>query len=172
MHTYVGSRGSGLNFTVVYTDAETDKEVRHHVRLKDGQFQTDNDELAAAIDDAIKTRIAIRSRCRKADRAAAEKMALEHAQQLKATGAQKGGVSTIAMKQAMSTEQQRRDAEITASGIDKVKMAQDESLILTEPVLDPVVAMNIPEENVESVDDNVKPAPKLNLGASLAKKGA
>lgn len=177
MHTYVGSRGSGLNFTVVYKDADTDKEVRYLVRLKDGQFQTDNDQIAAAIDEALAKNVTIRSRCKKADRSAAEKMAREHAEQMRNTGAQKGGVSSIMMKNAMSTEQQRRDTEIVAAGIDKVKTAEEESLVLSEPVYDPVVqevkreVAETPEGSVLGEVGKPNPAPKLNLGASLAKKG-
>lgn len=131
-HTYVSSRNSGLNFTAVYKDAETDKEIRYRVKFENGQFQTDNDDIAEAIDKLIAKVMNIRSRCKKADKAAAEKLVAEHRKQMENTGAHKGGVTSIAMQNAMSAEMQDRDAELSKAGVDKQAVADDESLILTE----------------------------------------
>jgi len=131
-HTYVSSRNSGLSFTAIYKDAETEQDVRYRVKFENGQFQTDNDLIADAIDKLIATVMNIRSRCKKADKSAAEKLVAEHKKQMEMTGAHKGGVTSIAMQNAMNTEMQTRDAELAGAGVDKVAVANDESLILTE----------------------------------------
>ena len=51
-HVYVAEHASGFNFAVVTENAKG-KETRHRVRFEKGQFATDDDKLAAAIDEAI-----------------------------------------------------------------------------------------------------------------------
>jgi hypothetical protein len=131
-HTYVSSRNSGLSFTAIYKDAETEQDVRYRVKFENGQFQTDNDLIAEAIDKLIASVMNIRSRCKKADKAAAEKLVAEHQKQMATTGAHKGGITASAMHTAMHTELQTRDEELSKTGVDKVALANEESLVLTE----------------------------------------
>lgn len=144
-HVYVAKHASGLNFTVVLKEEDSDKEVRQHVRFTNGQFQTDDDKLATAIDKLLETNQAIRIRCQKADKAAAEQMALQHKARLATTGAHKGGVTADAIKQSMNTHMQDREAQLQAEGADRQQFADEESLVLSEDANDTGEAAEIPK---------------------------
>ena len=131
-HVYVASRAKGFNFTVVMEDKKG-KETRRRVVFEHRQFQTDDDALAAAIDEAIAEYPGISRNVRKADKAAAEELAIQHAAELKRTGAVKGGVTAEAAKMAMDTSLAQRDIELRAKAekVD-VEAFADENLQLTE----------------------------------------
>lgn len=128
-HIYIAKQAKGLKFRVTVDDKDV------VVRFKDGQFSTEDDELAAQIDAALQ-KSTIRRFCQKADRTAALKLAAEHQAMLKRTGAHKGGITAGAMKDAMNTELNRRDAELHDAAGDSIKeqFAEKESLVLTEAV--------------------------------------
>ena len=130
-HVYVAERASGFNFTVPMEDAKG-KETRHRVRFEKGQFKTDDDELAAAIDELMATQIGIRKHCRKAYRAAAEKLSRAQRKMMETSGAHKGGVTSDAAKQAMTDSLAQRDKQLRDAGVDKAAFAEDESLVLSE----------------------------------------
>lgn len=125
-HIYVARQAKGLKFRVTVDDKDV------IIKFENGQYSTDDDELAAVIDEAVK-KPAVGRFCQKADRAAALQMAAQHQAMLKRTGAMKGGVTAGAMKVASEAEKQMRDAELNQ--IDptlKDQFDQDENLVLTD----------------------------------------
>ena len=129
-HVYVAERASGFNFTVILEDAEG-KETRRRVRFEKGQFKTDDDELAAAIDWALEHTPNLARFCRKTDRAAAEALAKQHAAMLARQGAVKGGVTAEAAKHAMDTSLAERDLQLRSQHVDGQAFAESD-LMLTE----------------------------------------
>ncbi len=133
-HVYVAERASGFNFTVIFPrKKKRDKEVRVRVRFEKGQFKTDDDKLAKAIDLLLATKPSISRNCRKADQAAALKLALRHKALMDRTGAHKGSVTADATKRAMTTALEERDKELREYNVDEKAFA-DESLQLTETI--------------------------------------
>ena len=125
-HIYIAKQAKGLKFRVTVGD----KDVT--IKFENGQYSTDDDELAQAIDDVMKISTIGRF-CQKADKAAALQMAAQHQAMLKRTGAFKGGVTASAIKDAGDAEKQRRDKELLASGSNlKDQFAEDENLVLTD----------------------------------------
>ena len=108
-HIYIAKQAKGLNFRVTVGD----KDVT--IQFENGQYSTDNDEVASEIDSAIANSTVGRF-CVKADRAAALQMAAQHQAMLKRTGAMKGGVTAAAMKEASEVQKQERDAELNDAG--------------------------------------------------------
>lgn len=159
-HVYVAERKSGFNFTVVYMDAEG-QEVRYRVRFEKSQFKTDDDKLAEEIDKLIAKVIPIKRNVRKADRAAAERLALEHKEMMQNYGAQKGGVTAQAAKLAMDTTVlQQRDERLKSESIDREAFA-DENLVLSE------TANAQPQVADEGGDPEPIPAPEKPSGIKL-----
>lgn len=130
MHIYIAERKQGFNFVVQVGDERT------RVRFVDGQFKTDDAQLAKAIDKIRKTNAGIGRRCRKADKAAADKLAREHREMLKRTGAVKGGLTAEAARHAMDTTMAKRDIELRSQNVDVDKFAED-GLQLTEEATKP-----------------------------------
>lgn len=128
-HVYVAEQNKGFNFTVEVGDK------RMHVRFVNSQFTTDDDALAEAIDDLRGVNPGIARRCRKADKAAAEKLAREHRAMLSRTGAVKGGVTAEATRKAMDIALGERDIELRSQNANSEEFAK-ENLQLTEKVVD------------------------------------
>lgn len=156
-HVYVAERASGFNFTVVMEDKKG-KETRRRVRFEKGQFKTDDDKLAAAIDELLAENAGIRRNCRKTDRAAAQRLAEQHMAMLKRTGATKGGVTAEAARHAMDTTLAERDLELRSKGGVDTNAFADEGLQLTEEVKTPAVDVPL----VAAASEDAKP--KIQLG--------
>lgn len=133
IHVYIADQAKGFNFTVVLDAEDKDKAKRVQVRFSDGQFKTEDDKLAEAIDAIREINPGIARRCRKADVAAAEEMARKHRATTSRTGAFKGGVTADAAKRAMDTSLQERDLELRTAKPDTDEFAKD-NLQLTEKV--------------------------------------
>ncbi len=147
-HIYVAERKRGFNFIVII------KSERIRVRFVDGQFKTDDNILAAAIDAIRKKNPGIARRCRKADVAAAEKMAREHREMLKRTGAFKGGITADAARHAMDTSLAERDLKLRNENVDVEEFAKADLQLteaanipvkksVKEPIVDPVAKSSI-----------------------------
>ena len=126
LHVYIAPDASGLNFN----QAVGDKDV--FVQFIDGNYRTDDDDLAEAIDAAIKAGHLSRW-VRKVDRSAAEKLARQHMAMRESTGAQTGQQTSQAT--ANLNMLQARDQEMHKMGnesdvVDKLKDESD--LMLTE----------------------------------------
>lgn len=128
-HVYVARRATGLNFVVIMEDAKG-KETRRRVRFEKKQFQTDDDDLAAAIDATLDAYSNIARECYKTDKAAAEALARQHAA-LNQGGAVKGGVTAEAARSVMSTALHERDVQLRSQNADREAFA-DDGLVLSE----------------------------------------
>lgn len=154
-HVYVSDR-SGFNFMVVMEDKKG-KETRCRVAFEKGQFKTDDDDLAAAIDEAIADVLAIRRNVKKTDRAAAERLVHEHMAANRRTTGVKGGITAGAMRAGMDIEAlTRRDKELAKQDVDPNAFAED-GLLLTEQ--NPQVDVG---GDPKKTDTPAKP--KINLG--------
>lgn len=156
-HVYVAERASGFNFTVIMEDAKG-KETRHRVRFEKGQFKTDDDKLAAAIDELLASNVSLRRNCRKADREAALALALKHKAMMERTGAHKGGVTSEAVKMAMTESLAERDKELRKKAVD-VDAFADENLVLSEAAPVPPAPPSEPAGKQET-----KGKTKISLG--------
>jgi hypothetical protein len=135
-HVYVAPRASGFNFTVLLGKKKKGKETRFRVRFEKGQFKTDDDKLAKAIDALLATSVGIRRNCRKADEAAALKLALAHKAMMQSSGAHKGGVTSEAVKKSMTDALAVRDEELRDVPVDTQAFA-DDNLQFTEEAPEP-----------------------------------
>ena len=126
-YVYIAERKKGFNF-IVELDGK-----RERVRFVDGQFTTDNDALAEAIDALRKSHLNISRHCRKADKEAAEKLAREHRQMLARTGAIKGGVTAEATRRAMDISLGERDLALRSQNADLDDFTK-ENLQMTQAV--------------------------------------
>ena len=157
-HVYIADQAKGFNFTVILDAEDKDKAKRVQVRFSDGQFKTDDDKLAEAIDALREINHGIARRCRKADEAAAEKMARKHRAMMERTGAIKGGVTADAAKRAMDTSLAERDFELRPEKPDANEFAKD-NLQLTEKVeTAPIPATPAP------ITPEPKPTTAIKLG--------
>lgn len=139
-HVYVAERASGFNFTVILPSGKKKgKDTRYRVRFEKGQFKTDDDKLAAAIDELLAESVGIRRNCRKTDKQAALALALKHKKMMQRTGAVKGGVTAGAAKSAMDTALYERDLELHPQHPDADAFAE-EGLQLTETAEEPVAS--------------------------------
>jgi len=120
------------------------------VQFSNGQYKTDDDELAAAIDLAI-AQNKISRFCRKVDRAAAEKMARDYLDKQKRMGGVKGQLSALSAQKAMRTEIQHRDDVLAEQNIDVAKLSEESGIQLTEEVAE--VRVQEVSKVVEVVDD-------------------
>ena len=160
-HVYVADQIKGFNFTAIV------EEKRVHVRFVNGQFTTDDDKLADAIDALCKGNPGIGRRCRKTDQAAAEKLAREHRARLAGTGAIKGGVTADAMKRSMDTTLQQRDTEMRKQHVDpadfvdeNLQMTEKAAIIQAAKIDAPVVAAAIAKTAVK-LGDVLSPKPSI-----------
>ena len=155
-HVYVAEQNKGFNFTVEVDVPNKDKAKRVHVRFVDGQFTTDDDALAGAIDALRGINPGIARRCRKADKEAAEKLARAHRALLSRTGAVKGGVTAEATRKAMDIALGERDIALRSQNANSAEFAK-ENLQLTEKA---GIAPKV----------EVAPKPAIKLGNVLAPK--
>ena len=157
-HTYIAKNAKGLKFRVTVSDKDV------VVKFENGQFSTDDNDLAAEIDAALSGGIG--RHARKADRSAALAMAAQHQAMMKRTGAQKGGVTAGAIKDSMNTAMQERDVQLQSEAGDHIKdkFADDENLVLTDPGLTAPSAGLGKQTGVVDVLAEPAPAPKLKLG--------
>lgn len=158
-HVYVSNKASGFNFTVAMK-AKKGKETRFRVKFEHKQFKTDDDKLADAIDKLIAENPAIARNIRKADKAAAEALAIQHAEMIKRTGAHKGGVTAEAAKHAMDTTLMQRDVELRSKNVDTAAFAE-ENLQMTEQAPEPAKEV-VPEPQTEVKEE--KPKPTIHIG--------
>lgn len=156
-HIFIAKQAKGLNFYL----ACGDKEVA--VKFINGQFSTDDDELAKAIENAIAT-TAVGRFARKVDREAAEVLARKHAEHMRRTGAHKGGVTSIAMQEALNTEMQQRDAELRQQGGGELidKFDQEENLVLTQ------AGVTSPSPGLQELAKGGDPTADLPVGEPVA----
>lgn len=162
-HIYVAERKQGFNF-VVEVDGK-----RERVRFVDGQFKTDNDKLAEAIDALREINPGIARRCRKADKAAAEKLAREHREMLKRTGAVKGGLTAEAARHSMDISLAERDLKLRNQNVDVEDFAK-ENLQMTEVVDNPSEKVDTPDvKKVAPKTKTVKSSTDLSLKTVTAK---
>lgn len=136
-HVYIAPEASGLSFRQVVNE---DTEV--FVQFVDGNYRTDDEDLAKAIDLAIAQGHLSRW-VRKVDRSAAERLVHQHIAERKATGAQSGQATTA--QTAMLSQLQARDQEMhKLTNEDQVvaAMKDDNDLLMTEQVAAPVVAVD------------------------------
>ncbi len=135
LHVYIAPQKPGFNFVVEVPD-EDDKKIRRSVRFVKGDFRTEDDVFAEAIDKALAKYPNIGRFCHKADREAAEALARKHREMMSRTGATKGGVTAEAAKMSMDTTLMQRDAELRnqLQNPDAVKeqLAREENLQLTD----------------------------------------
>lgn len=157
-HVYIADQAKGFNFTVILDAEDKDKTKRIQVRFFEGQFKTDDDKLAEAIDALREENSGIARRCRKADEAAAEKMARKHRAAMERTGAIKGGVTADATKRAMDTSLAERDFELRTEKPNADEFAKD-NLQLTEKVETAPLPVNPAPIIAES-----KPTTTIKLG--------
>lgn len=157
-HVYVCDKSSGFRFAVIIED-EKGKETRLQIVFAEGQYRTDDDKIAAEIDKMIATKLPIRQRVRKTDKAAAEALVKQLRAQQEKTGAVKGGVTSVAVQQAMQGHMHQRDQELQAQSVHREDFA-DENLVLTQE--DPAVINHL-DELAKPVDD--PPSRKLKLGS-------
>lgn len=142
-HIYVAEQKPGFNFVVEMKNEDGEK-VRKTVRFEKGQFRTEDDAFAEAIDSAMDKYPNISRFCRKTDREAAEALARKHRELMARTGATKGGVTAEAARNAMDTSLAKRDAELRNQlknpDAAKEQLAKGENLQLTDaatPAPDP-----------------------------------
>ena len=156
-HIYVAKNAKGLKFRVTVNDKDV------VVKFENGQYSTDDDDLAEQIDYALAHGIG--RHARNADRSAALAMAAQHQAMLKRTGAQKGGVTAGSIKDSMNTAMQERDVQLQneAGSTIKDEFAENENLVLTDAgVTSPSEGLS---KQAEVVDALSAPAtPKLKLG--------
>ena len=153
-HVYIAERKKGFNFALVVNGK------RERVRFVDGQFTTDDDDLAAAIDASRKSNLSISRHCRKADKEAAEKLAREHRQMLARTGAIKGGVTAEATRRAMDISLGERDLALRSQNADLDDFTK-ENLQMTQAVDIEATKADVAKSN--EVKSPIKPvALKMN----------
>lgn len=155
MHVYIAKK-EGFNFAVEMENAKG-KETRVRVRFEKGQFKTNDDDLAAAIDAALADAPGLRRFCHKTDKAAAEALARKHAEMARKTGAHKGGVTAEAAKHAMDTTLAQRDMEMRDKNVDTAAFA-DENLLLSEQA-------HVPTDPVPEEVAKPKPLGGIKLGS-------
>ena len=135
-HVYIAPDASGLNFH--QTVPNRDKDV--FVQFIDGNYRTDDDELAAAVDADIEAGHLSRW-VRKVDRAAAEQLVRDHIAAREGTGAQTGtqtsqATANLNVLQARDQELHKLPDAVVDTVVDK--LADESDLLLT--VAAPVVA--------------------------------
>lgn len=154
-HVYIAPDASGLNFH----QAVGDKEV--FIQFVDGNYRTDDNELAEAIDADIKAGHLSRW-VRKVDKAAGEALVRAHIAMRAATGAQTG--QSTSQSTANLNALQARDAELHKHGGDSTEtvdaLKNDSDLMLTE---DASAQVDAPSQAAPAVKPKgINFAPKVN----------
>lgn len=135
-HNYIAERAKGFRTRV--TVGKGDDAVDTLVQFVAGQYKTEDDDIAAAIDKAIAENKISRF-CRKVDRAAAERVAADYIQKQKRMGAVQGQLSALSAKNAMNSELLKRDESLEAQNVDVEKLSEESGVQLTEKVDNPRV---------------------------------
>jgi len=152
---YISPAAKGFRFRI-----ELD-EVSHVIQFVNGQYATDDEKLAKAIDAAVSKSAAISRYVRKVDRSAAEALAKQHAAEMARTGAHKGGVTAGAMQDAMKKTIHDRDVALQSQGGDSLVQEFDEkeNLVLTEE------GQTSPSPELANAASDTETKPKLQLGS-------
>jgi hypothetical protein len=131
MHIYISQQALGFKFRITITEDDEKKDVL--IQFKNGEFKTDNAQIAERIDKLLDERHGISVYVRKVDKAAAEKLAKEHMDRLSRTGAISGGVTAGAVKKAIATDVDARDQELQKKADANIRelAADKENLVLT-----------------------------------------
>lgn len=165
-HNYIAEQAKGFRTRV--TVGKGDEQSDALVQFVDGQYNTKDDDIAAALDAAI-AKGKISRFCRKVDRAAAEKLAADFLSRQKRMGGVKGQLSAQAAQNAMRTEVAKRDEALVAQDIDPEKLSEESGVQLTVPVAETrIQEVSKPEVPETPADPKVAspvvvPALKLSL---------
>lgn len=130
-HIYVADHAKGFRTRLTIGKDDSAEDVL--IQFEDGQYKTDNDEIAEQLDLAI-TKGKLARFCRKVDRAAAEQLAAEFMARKQRSGGVKGQISALSAQKAMTNEIAQRDAVLSQPEVDVQEIAESNDMELTEPV--------------------------------------
>ncbi len=173
MEKHLYSSGNVLSFRFRLHLNDGDKDVA--IKFVNGQYKTDDDEIAKVLDKQLQTNSSISRFVKKIDIAAAEKMARDHQARLNRTGAVRGQLTTDMVRQAQNTEVAQRDAELLEKAVKNVQEVAEEEHNLTmtvagdkpAPIIGAPESVLINKETQPVVVEKKKPiALSLQLGAT------
>lgn len=161
-HIYISKSAASFRFRIEVDNKDV------VVKFHEGQFSTEDDNLAKAIDTALNSQGSILMQSiAKVDRAAAEKLVAKHRAANSHSGAVQGGITALMAQQSMQIDTSQRDMELNAlantNGV-LSQLAQENDLLITQPVAAPVVSDVTPptQESARNIKEPpVSDAPAL-----------